>query len=508
MEWFQDGTKLLVSGNAKTGEGGRAIWLISTVTGSLRVLADDAWGAALSPDNSVIAYRNRKQNEVWLMGPNGEGPRKFLAAPEGQMFERLSWSPRGRRLAYIKSALGLERVVIESVAAGGGEPVPMLDDQRIIDFGWAPDGRILVSLAEASPNEYDSNLWEFRPDEESGKRIAEPRRITNWARFAFRDISLSRDGKRMAFASRRGTSDVYLGELNAAGTQLTAERRLTMDERIDWPGGWTPDGKTLFISDRNGSLDVFRQGVDGQPAEVLAAGPEDKRSPQMSPDGQWVLYLAWPKSGCCVTDPLGRLMRVRPGGGAPEPVFSVRGYPGSAQIPRLRFALSARGNPDFRCPMKPGAPCILGEMDGKVLVFTRFDPVNGKIGEIARYQSQVDQVGWDLSPDGQLIVVAPYERTRALMTLIPVDGGSRREILAKDWTSIYSVAWGKGGESLVLAIFTSRYCHLLHISMDGAVQVVRRTTRSMERPVVSPDGRYLMFAQRTDDSNIWVIERF
>ncbi len=41
---------------------------------------------------------------------------------------------------------------------------------------------------------------------------------------------------------------------------LNAPRRLTVDDRIDWPGGWTRDSKAIFFySDRLGTLDLFKQ---------------------------------------------------------------------------------------------------------------------------------------------------------------------------------------------------------------------------------------------------------
>lgn len=246
-----------------------------------------------------------------------------------------------------------------------------------------------------------------------------------------------RTGKRMAFASRRSKSDVYLAELRAHGAQLARERRFKVDERTDWPGGWT----------RNGNLDVFRQSADEEAPEILVAGPDDKRSPPTSPDGEWILYLSWPRTGCCVTKPAGKLMRVRASGGAPEPVFDVKGYPGSAQVPRRRNALSARGNPDFRCPSHPGEPCVLAEMDGNQVIFTASDPVKGPGGEVARFDSPVREV-----------------------------------------------AWGPGGDSFPATIFTTRFCSLLRVSMNGDVEILRRITRSMERPAMSPDGRRLAFA--------------
>ena len=48
--------------------------------------------------------------------------------------------------------------------------------------------------------------------------------------------------------------DVYVLDIEANGTRLSAPRRLTLDERADYPYSWTPDSKAvIFTSDRNGT---------------------------------------------------------------------------------------------------------------------------------------------------------------------------------------------------------------------------------------------------------------
>jgi hypothetical protein len=299
-----------------------------------------------------------------------------------------------------------------------------------------------------------------------------------------------------------------VGELKANGAQLTNARRLTVDERIDWPGGWTHDGRVLFYSDRNGQLDIFRQGVNDKTGEVVVTGPEEKRMPQSSPDGTWVLYLAWPKSGCCVSAPSGRLMRAPVSGGPPEPVFEVKGYPGSAQVARFRTVISARGHPDFRCPATTAAPCVVSELARDELVLTAFDPLQGRTREISRFRIDRHGASWDLSPDGSRIAFAQQETGRAAIKVVQVPGGAQREIPLKGWSRLWSVAWSADGASLFASIQTARRSCLLHVTMNGEVQVLREVTGTIERPIASPDGRHLAFGERGYNSNAWMIENF
>ena len=141
MNWFLDGTKLLISGNVTTGEENRAVFVASTVTGNLRLIREGAGFAAVSPDGSRIAYKNLQQNEMWLMGVNGENPQRLLAAEPGYWFERMVWSSDGKRMAFMRSRRALDEVVIETLEFESGRRTVLLSDHRIRDFCWAPEGR-------------------------------------------------------------------------------------------------------------------------------------------------------------------------------------------------------------------------------------------------------------------------------------------------------------------------------------------------------------------------------
>jgi hypothetical protein len=79
------------------------------------------------------------------------------------------------------------------------------------------------------------------------------------AGFTLLDLSPTADGKRIAFVRKTDQSDVYIGNLEANGFRLNSTRRLTLDDRMDWPAGWLRDGKTvLFFSNRSGHFDIFQ----------------------------------------------------------------------------------------------------------------------------------------------------------------------------------------------------------------------------------------------------------
>jgi Tol biopolymer transport system component len=507
VTWFRDGTQLLLSGPAGPG-GQRGIWTLSPLTGSLRKLHDDARNAAVFPDNSRIAFIAGELTQIWLMGAGGEQPRRILTAPEHTTFTGVDWSPGGLRLAYLRLRPSLNEVAIESCDLTGGQPTVIFSHPRLRTFRWAPDGRILYAMAEPPPNETSTNLWELRADPRTGKVAGRPRRLTNWAGYAFTILSVAADGRHLAFVRKHSQSDVFVGALDRGGTRLSTPWRFTVDDRIDWPGGWTRDSQAvLFYSDRNGQLDLLKQDVKARAAEPVAAGAEEKRWPQLSPDGAWILYLAWPRTLTGVSPQSGQLLRRPVAGGSSERVLDVQGYPGSARLAAEPMRLTASGHPDFRCPSLKGTACVVSEAQQKQLVFSAFDPLEGRKRELARIQlrAPMRMTFWDLSPDGAHIVYGQYELVGRLHILTLAEGVTR-ELSVKGWNQFESAAWTADGKALFVTSYSPAGSSLLRVTLDGEAQLLHKANWWMERLVPSPDGHYLAFGVVTINSDAWMIE--
>jgi Tol biopolymer transport system component len=70
---------------------------------------------------------------------------------------------------------------------------------------------------------------------------------------------------------------------------------LTLDETDDQPFDWTPGSKAvIFISNRTGKPDIYRQRIDETAAEMLVSAPEDPEICRVNPYGTPILYLTSP----------------------------------------------------------------------------------------------------------------------------------------------------------------------------------------------------------------------
>ncbi len=513
MEWSQDGTKLLVSG--PIAQERPSIWMISLIGATLKKLRDDARDASLSPDGSQIVFTDAVTREIWLMNADGGQARVWLTPKAGYLASTPTWFRNGKRITptwfrngkrilYVKYGRvnGEKTVELESRDLQGGDPVTLLANGLLTEFCWGQRGRLIYVVQEAAPNQYDSNLWEQRLDEETGRPKGDPRRLTDWIGFDFGNPELTADGKRFVFLNGRSQSDVYVSELTERGSTVQSPRRLTLDERSDWPGAWSLDSKTMFLySDRNGNFDIFKQALNSPNAEPVVTGPEEKRAPQTSPDGKWLLYMQWPRPAGGAEPDTGKLMRIPLAGGPPEPVMDFKGY---SAMRVMRPATNRVGFPGFRCPPHGGATCVLAEVREKNVIFTAFDPEQGRKRELLRVPGDSDFRGWDLSPDGSQVALSVFDLKAGDVRIFPLDGGTPRTLSALPWRELLTIAWAADGRSLFLISNNSRGTSLLHMDSAGGTKLLLdQPGRDIHVLSPSPDGHSLALGGVQSNFNAW-----
>lgn len=263
-------------------------------------------------------------------------------------------------------------------------------------------------------------------------------------------------------------------------------------------------------------MSIFRQRLDSTNPEPAVVNQEDNWSPILSPDGQWLLYL--------VSRPAAtRLMRMPVAGGSAELVLESKGPPAFVRASKgpkkaERYHVSTAGNPAFRCPTRPGAPCVLSETLEGEIVLSSFDPVpSANKHEIFRIaaggannsrvtDSDANDIFWDLSGDGSRIAYG-VRSVYSLIHIRELREGTTRDISLPRWPELMSVGWSADGKSLFATDFAPRGSALLRISLDGKATVLYQAVEPIELPKASPDGRYLAFGQVVSNVNAWLIER-
>jgi serine/threonine protein kinase len=503
--WFPDSTKFIAEG-LESGQSYSA-WVISVLGGPPRKLRDDADAWSVSPDGTLIAfgtgdafYRNR---EIWLMGPQGEEPRRFVSGSEDDGFFWAAWSPDGQRIAYerVHRTPDKGECSIESRDLKGGQPTVILSGPTLCGFSpkflWFPSGRFVYTMAEPERARIETNLWEIQVDTRTGEPVSNPRRITNWAENFAMGLTGTSDGRQLAVTNVHGQMRVYVGELEDGGRRLKNARRLTLEESWDFPSDWTPDSKAvLFTSDRNGTWGIYKQGLEQGEAQPVVTGPGYKDWPVASPDGSWILYLTW-----VGPNPPARIMRVPTSGGPPQLVLEERG------IHRLA------------CARSPATLCVFSEEspDNKQLIFSGFDPSQElRRRELTRVNLKHPQDGyfWDLSLDGSHLTLAQWDQreARIQIQILPLAGGEVREFNVRGTRGFVSVFWAADSRGLFVSVLAGQGAKLLHVDLDGRGQVIWQQPfpgiSFEDRGVPSPNGRYLAVLTEVWDNNVWLLENY
>jgi Tol biopolymer transport system component/DNA-binding winged helix-turn-helix (wHTH) protein len=493
--WFPDGSHLLVNGTQASGVV--SVYNVPLLGGSPRILVDNASARSVSPDGSQIAVvrKDWPDQEIWLFSSDGQNPRQVTTA-SGDIFGAVVWSPRGRKLAFIRYKYGASHHesenTIEIYDLESGQSHVILSNPALADsMVWSPDGRLIYSLQERAPvlslksGDGDSNFWAWSVDENSGQPSGTSARLTSGLEKKM-SPTLSADGKHLAFIRWNGIAHVYFSEVESGARRIGTPQRLSLEEGRNYPYGWTADGKSIiFASDRDGQTHLFRQRIDQPAPDLLVGGNDGITIARPNPDGSQVFYLIPAQSGQKGM----RLMRVPLSGGAPQ------------------LILQRENIDNFQCATAPATLCVIGQATGQDIHFIQFDPVTAKQTPLG-FVVQGSKYNWTLAPDGQTIALAQWRQPE--IQLLSTKTGKVRTLKLESNHGVASLDWAADSQSLWApsSTFTGTQA-LLNIDLRGHVrQVFQDPDRDVGWAIPSADGRHIAFWEAGGSSNAWVLKGF
>lgn len=510
LAWFPDSATFVANAHSANAFGsvdqdtrdssGSSIWAVSVLGGPPHKLRDNAVAYSVSPDGSLVGFGVNPgrlgDREIWLMESDGDQARKLFDTDEESSIFGLRWSGDGKRILYAKTDKSGDTLLSRDLESG--PPATILgpgEMKQVNDFFWMPDGRLLYSVTE--PDSFFGNHCNFREmhlDGHTGTPIGKPRQLTNWSGFCMSGMSVTADGKKVAFLKGATKQTSFVAELAASGTRILTPRHFPLSESSDGVVDWAADSTAIFfVSNRSGHEQIYMQSLDQDVAKPVVTEGYG-RNPRVTPDGKNIAYLGigvnggWPARG---PEPV---MRVSISGGASQQLFTARPY-----------SL-------ITCARTPSGLCVIGEPteDGKQLIVTAIDLLKGRGPELFRFALIANDDSWflDISPDGTRVAI-----TRTLtgpIYVLSLHGHIMQQVQVKGWTNLQSVTWAADGKGFFVTAGIRNGRDILHVDLHGNAHVLWENTggsgETLAKP--SPDGRQVAFEGWTTDGNIWMMENF
>ena len=505
LAWFPDDTRLIASGFSEETNR-NSIWLLSITSGPARELRSSARLGTPSPDGSRIAFLDGDYSTVWTMTRDGQDQRRLVSGPGADSFTLVTWSAAGRHvlfqrrhysgqqeLGFVSFEQHYERS-FESASADTGHIVDKLANFAVRSAVSQPTGELFF-LGGARPGaQGEDSLWTTMVDPGSGKFGRRFKQLTTPLEKAVHfSMSATRDGSEIVLVRQQTRASVFVADLHKATMRLSNIRELTLDRRASYPHAWTADSNAvIFESDRSGGYDLFMQGLDQRVPETLVSTPVRwEVTPQLSPNGKFVLFASGPAEGGAATF---ALMSVPVGGGQPTQLT-----PGGAIE-------------EFRCSSNPKGRCVVKKTIGRsAYAFFEADPVGGLGPELVRTAWLPSSFGdWDISPDGQFLAIPNHDLKTARIRIVPLgEKGNKHkehEIELAGLANLSGVAWtaDQSGWFVSVDSFSSVGKRMYYAKLDGQLMSLGAVHGWA---VPSPDGKKVAYLNQIHDSNAWMLRR-
>ena len=479
--WAYDAAPLHTSALAQKG-GGPAAGAAATAVPVPAAPADNPIRFMMDPHVSGDLIAFSYQGDIWLVHRDGTPVRRLTnhlarnAAPR--------FSPDGRWVAFSSDRFGNYDVFV--VPVDGGEPTQLtFHTTGDLVRGWTPDGRIIFSSSR-SAHPFLSPLYTVSPD--GGLPV--PMEMDQGAYAA-----MSPDGRYMVYnrsslsTSRKGqtgnrTTDLYLMDREAGSiTRLTdTDFERFREHTHDAHPMWGADGMIYFVSERDGTFNLWRMAPDGgQVAQVTRYTDGGVKYPSISTDGRTIAYTQHHE-----------LFLVDVPSGQPQPVPVRLAFdPSMNRVEWVQVSNQADG-----FSVDPEGKKVAVDSRGEIFLV----PVDPEVGE----KAQVTASAWrdryqKFSPDGKLLAYVSDEGAREELWVADLDTGERRRLTDHDSFKTGAFVWSP--DSRRIAFVAANSLLEVDVPTGRSTELAHNENRGYSLSEYSPDGRWLVYSRVDLDEN-------
>lgn len=247
----------------------------------------------------------------------------------------------------------------------------------------------------------------------------------------------------------------------------------------------------MFLREQNRSLAIYKQALSEYSDQLLLDGLDlVSLNATLSADGKWLLFLAKNHSN---NDGEVGLWRSSERGGPPQEVLEGR-------------------LTNIDCPHTAGSLCVMSEAspDGKQLIFSNVDAVQGRGHELARmsvYPADASALAnWRISPNGRMVAFYTGEKSVRLFSL---KGDSTQEIEVEYSGGVNDVTWDSQSQDFYSFNPSALGWALLRTGLSGKSTVVHEFRESLAGSgIVSRQGNRIAVRVWNRRSNVWMMDGF
>jgi eukaryotic-like serine/threonine-protein kinase len=487
---------------------GYSIWIRHVATSSnVQIVApsDGARGSlTFSPDSNYLYYIAQAKGDsapslYKIPIPLGGNGRKLISDVES----RVTFSPDGSRLAFIRSPAPKESALVIGGAEGSPEQtLAVYKDRILVDAAWSPDGKTIacshvqlggagsyysiveigvdggtersitaqkwVSIGSLAWLKAGSGLvmvaWDSK---DAGSQVwqlsyptGELRRITADLD-SYSGVSVTSDSTALATTRNDPALSIWLVQDEKPRAAKQAAPRLGQND--GWNGlCWTPANKVVYASYDNGSQDIWQMDPDGTNQKQLTFGSgQINYGVSASPDGRYIVFVsnrAGPRNIWRVNIDGSNAKQLTSGGGEFNPSFSPDGQWVLYQVNDFTWKVPADGGDPVKLSSIKN---ILGmSPDGKLIahLLPPAKPGVKSVGFVSLENNQqvtaIDLPGssrprrMQWAADGQAITYIDDRNGIQNIWSQPLDGGPPKQVTDFKSDPLWAFAWSLDGKQL------------------------------------------------------------
>ena len=493
--WSSDGETIAY--HAKVVGG---VWLVPALGGVPRQLTSFGSRPAFSPDGKTVVFESGAVVDfaanslgalppsiLWAVPVAGGTPHALteVGRPSGG-HGAASWSPDGRRIAF--AAYDRTASEIWTIPAAGGEPVRATDGNgQCYDPVWGQDGASLLFACWSET--WNVGIYRRKVSPVTGKPAGAVEELASFGVAGagwVKQLAVSRDGGRIAYAGLAMSSNIWKVPVDARGEATGPESAVTRETGRNSRPAVSHDGKRIALSRwRAGTnQDLWIIDVDG-------SDPVQRTTDVADDD-----YPHW------------------------FPGDSRLGFQSLRRGHRAYFALDlVTGREEVLADFGPGHDAMRVSPDGTRLAFHTSRAgatLNVFVADLPAGTPR--QLTFDRefaafpcwSPDGRTIAFEAKREGDVHVFSVPASGGAARQLTHAPGQS-WPYSFSPDGTKIAFAGMRDGVWNVGWVSRDGDLeQIVTRNARLnayVRYPAWSPTGDAIYYELAETTGNIWLLER-